>query len=64
MSLQLRCNYSEAAAQVLWEGEGRGRERKKICMQKEEEEGAVHAEWRSKTDREVLAVGRVRKLDR
>lgn len=22
MSLQLRCNYSAAAAQVLWEGEG------------------------------------------
>lgn len=63
MSLQLRCNYSAAAAQVLWEGEGGEKGGKKIHMQKEEER-AVHAEWRSKTDREGLAIGRVRKLDR
>lgn len=43
-------------------GERKGRGGKK-CMQKEEE-GAVHAEWQSKTDREGLAIGRVRKLDR
>lgn len=48
MSLQLRCNYSAAAAQVLWEGEEREIEGKKICMQKEEER-AVHTEWWSKT---------------
>ena len=34
-----------------------------IRMQKEVER-AVHAEWRSKTDREGLAIGRVRKLER
>lgn len=31
---------------------------------KKEEESAAHAEWQSKTDREGLAIGRVRKLDR
>lgn len=44
-----------------WGGGERGGE--KICMQKGEER-AVHAEWQSKTDREGLAIGRVRKLDR
>lgn len=62
MSLQSWCNYSAVAAHVLWEGEGR--EKGGGGGMQKEEEGAVHAEWQSKTDREGLAIGRVRKLDR
>lgn len=58
MSLQLRCNYSAAAAQLLREGGWGGEKKKNIRMQKER---AVHAEWQSKTDRGGLAIGRVRK---
>ncbi len=60
------CSFGVITVQQQLRSFGNEREkraREKICMQKEEER-AVPAEWRSMTDREGLAIGRVRKLNR